>query len=85
MDYSREEIALSLYYKGLEGADCGISASDRAEENAGKNSDMSTSKNDLFASEDSLSDSDWLRGLDFQQTISIILPNTIHSCKKKNL
>jgi len=27
----------------------------------------------------------WLCGLDFPQTISIILPNTIHSCKKKNL
>jgi len=29
--------------------------------------------------------SNWLRGLDFPQTITIILPNTIHSCKNKNL
>jgi len=83
--YSKEEIALILYYKRLESIDKEISASGRTEENAGRNSVLLNTKKDLFTSEDSLSDSNWLRGLDFQQTISIILPNTIHSCKKKNL
>ncbi len=40
VDYSKEEIALFLYYKGIEGADHEISASGRAEENAGRNSAM---------------------------------------------
>lgn len=85
MDYSKEEIALSLYYKELEDADCGISASGRAEENAGRNSVLSNSKKDHRITVDSLRSKRWLRGLDFPQTIPIILPNTIHTCKKKNL
>ena len=68
VDYSKEEIALSLYYKGPEGADYGISASGRAEENAVRNSVLNTSKNDLFASEDSLGDSDWLPLVDTFRT-----------------
>ena len=47
VDYSKDEIALFLYYKGLEGADCGISASGRAAENAGRNSEMNSSRKDL--------------------------------------
>ena len=85
VDYSREEIALSLYYKGPEGAEHRISASGRAEENTGRNSDPSICNNGLFTSEDSLSDSEWLPDQNSLQTISIILPNIIHSCKKKNL
>ena len=85
IDYSKEEIALILYYKSFEGTNYEISASGRAEENAGRNSDPSIYKNDLFTSENSLSDSDWLPGLDSQQTIPIVLPNNIHACKRKNL
>jgi site-specific DNA recombinase len=40
IDYSKDEIALSLYYKGPEDADYGISASGRAKENAGRNSEV---------------------------------------------
>ncbi|MBN2073857.1 MAG: hypothetical protein JW770_07940 [Actinobacteria bacterium] len=40
IDYPRDEIALFLYYKGSKDADYGISASGRAEENAGRNSSM---------------------------------------------
>lgn len=47
VDYSRDEIALNLYYKGLEGADSGISASGRAEEKAGRNSEMNNPKKGL--------------------------------------
>jgi site-specific DNA recombinase len=60
VDYSKEEIALSLYYKGLEDTDCGISVSGRAKKNAGRNSDSCIYKNGLFTSEGSLSDSNWL-------------------------
>ena len=60
VDYSREEIALILYYKSFEDTNYLYSASGWAEENAGRNSDLSTYKNDLFTSEDSLSDSNWL-------------------------
>ncbi|GAI80469.1 unnamed protein product [marine sediment metagenome] len=44
VDYSKEEIALNLYYKGLKDADHGISASGRAEENAGRNLVLLNSK-----------------------------------------
>lgn len=80
-----DEIALILYYKGPECADYGISASGRAEENAGRNSEMNNSKKDLGTLGLGSSNMDWLPGMDFPQTISIILPNIIHSCKKKNL
>ena len=80
-----DEIALLLYYNGSEGADHEISASGRVEENAGRNSDSCIYKNSLFTSEDSSSDSNWLPDPNSLQTISIILPNIIHSCKKRNL
>jgi hypothetical protein len=85
IDYSRDEIALFLYYKGSEGTGYGIPASDRAKENAGRNLVMIDSKENLGISDWSSSCYTWLRDLDFSQTIPIILPNTIHSCKKKNL
>ncbi|NQT67772.1 MAG: recombinase family protein [Actinobacteria bacterium] len=44
VDYSKEEIAVVLYYKGLKDADHGISASGRAKENAGRNSKLNGSK-----------------------------------------
>jgi len=62
VDYSREEIALILYYKGLEDTDCGISASGQAEENAGRNSVLSNSKKNLCITTDSLRDVEWLPG-----------------------
>ena len=85
IDYSREEIALLLYYKGLESPGSKISASGQAEENAGRNLKMSNSKDNLGTVDFSLINANWLRNMDFNQTISIILPNTIHACKKKNL
>jgi len=85
VDYSRDEIALLLYYKGLEDAEHGISASDRAEENAGRNSDIIGYKIDPEMLYGSSNHQVWLRGLDLPQTISIILPNTVHGCKRKNL
>jgi len=84
VDYSREEIALILYYKGLEDTDCGISASGQAEENAGRNSVLSNSKKNLCITTDSLRDVEWLHFFDLLQTIKIVLPNTIHGCKRKN-
>ena len=46
VDYSKDEIALTLYYKGLESVEYGISASGRAEENAGGNSKLNGFKKD---------------------------------------
>ncbi len=85
VDYSKEEIALILYYKGLESIDKEISASARAEKNAGRNSEMIDFKKGPVVNSGSSNRQNWLRGLDFHQTISIILPNTVHFCKKKNL
>ena len=85
MDYSKEEIALSLYYKELKATDCGIPAIGRAEKNVSRNSVLSNSKNDLCITNDSLRSENWLPDLDSSQTIPIVLPNTIHACKKKNL
>jgi len=85
VDYSREEIALVLYYKRIESVDKGISASGRAEENAGRNLDMTGFKKDSVAASGSSNRQIWLRGLDSPQTILIILPNTIHGCKRKDL
>ena len=62
IDYSREEIALALYYKGLEGADCEISASGRAKESAGRNLNLLNSKKDLLIQKDSLRSEKWLPG-----------------------
>ncbi|MBL7197290.1 MAG: hypothetical protein ISS47_04270 [Candidatus Omnitrophica bacterium] len=85
VDYSRDEIALLLYYKGPEGTNYEISASGRAKENAGRNSVVLNPKKDLFAPEASLINKDWLPDLDSPQTIRIILPNNVHGCKRKNL
>ena len=85
IEYSKEEIALLLYYKGIQGANPKISASDLAEENPGRNLKMSNSKKNLGTLDFGLKNANWLRNMDFNQTISIILPNTIHACRKKNL
>ena len=85
MDYSKEEITLILYYKGLEDADHGISASGRAEENAGRNSDMIDLKRGPVMNSGSSNRQIWLPSSASLQTIEIVLPNTIHGCKIKNL
>jgi hypothetical protein len=74
-----------LYYKGLESKTPEISTSGRAEKNAGRNLKIGNSKNNFEALDFSLENDKWLRNMNFNQTISIILPNTIHACKKKNL
>ena len=85
LDYSREEIALLLYYKGIENADFKISTGSQVDENVSRNLKMSNSEKNISAPDFSLNNSKWLRNMDFNRTISIILPNTIHACRKKNL
>jgi len=85
VDYSKEEIAILLYYKGLEGVAPEISDSSRAEKNANRNLELSSSKVSPGTPDFGLDSDNWLRNMNFNQTISIILPNTIHACKKKNL
>ena len=85
IEYSKEEIALLLYYKGIKGEAPEISNSGLAEKIAGRNLNLSNSKVGSEALDFGLKNVKWLRNMDFNQTISIILPNTIHACKKKNL
>ncbi|MBC8390575.1 MAG: recombinase family protein [Actinobacteria bacterium] len=63
VDYSRDGIAVSLYCKGLGDTDHGISASGRAEENAGRNSDMIDLKRGPVMNSGSSNHQIWLPGL----------------------
>ena len=62
IDYSIDEIAILLYYKGPEDTGYGISSSGRANENAGRNLEMIDSKEDLGISDLSSSRHVWLPG-----------------------
>jgi hypothetical protein len=68
VDYSKEEIALSLYYKELEATDCGIPVIGRAEKNVSRNSVLSNSKNDLCITNNSLRSENWLPLVDIFRT-----------------
>jgi len=85
VDYSKEEIALSLYYKSFKGTNYEISASGRVEENAGRNLDIIDFHKSLEMPGDSSDHTRWLPDSDSFQTIPIVLPNNIHACKRKNL
>nr|MBU1328618.1 recombinase family protein [Candidatus Omnitrophota bacterium] len=85
VDYSKEEIALSLYYKSFKGTNYEISASGRVEENAGRNLDIIDFHKSLEMPGDSSDHTSWLPDSDSFQTIPIVLPNNIHACKRKNL
>jgi hypothetical protein len=82
IDYSKEEIALSLYYKGNHGAALKISTSDQTKKNDDRNLNLSNPKVSPETLDYSLKNAKWLRNMNFNQTVSIILPNTIHACKK---
>ena len=58
--YSKEEITLILYYKGFEGAGHEIFTSGRAEENAGRNSDIIDFKRNPVMPDGSSNHQNWL-------------------------
>ena len=62
IDYSKEEIALILYYKSFKGTNSTYSASGRAEENAGRNSDIIDFKRNPVMPDGSSSHQNWLPG-----------------------
>jgi len=68
VDYSLDEIALLLYYNGPEDVEYGISASGRAEENAGRNSEINNSNKDHGTFDFGLNNGVWLCFLDEVRT-----------------
>ena len=88
MKYSKEEIAISLYYKENPGEE--ITANDAggwvgAATGKENNSCDLSEKPDSKDKNHSFGNMDWLLSSDSLQTIEIVLPNTIHGCKRKNL
>jgi len=63
VNYSREEIALNLYYKELEDADYEISVSGRAEEKVGRNLEMSSFRKNSRTLDFGSNNAVWLLGL----------------------
>ena len=88
VEYSRDEIAVTAYYRENTGEE--ITANDasgwvRAATGKDKNSDFNK---EIPASTGRNKSSEyivWLPSSDSLQTITIVLPNTIHGCKRKNL
>ena len=84
--YLKEEIALTLCYQSsFENPDCLSSASGRPHTAAGRRTDFGSGKKSSPTGTCRAIHQDWLPGSSSGQTITIILPNTIHNCKRKNL
>ena len=86
IEYSKEEIVVIVYYK--ENPEREILASDASgwvRAATGKEKFSDCSKDYVFTRADSIESMEWLPGTGSSQTIEIILPNTIHGCKKRNL
>jgi len=84
--YSKEEIAITLYYKvDCEKEEGAIFGSGCPHPAAAKNGNVSQDKKIPYISRDIGGNKLWLPNPEPTQTIDIILPNTIHGCKKKNL
>jgi len=84
--YSKEQIAVSFYFK----IDCEKEAGDifgsgRPHPTATENVSVSQGKKIPCISRDTGNHKEWLPKGDSFQTINIIIPNTIHGCKSKDL
>jgi len=86
--YSKEEIAISLYCREnpeekifTSTAGGWVGAATGKENNSCDLSEKPDSKDKNH----SFGNMDWLLSSDSLQTIEIVLPNTIHGCKRKNL
>ncbi|MHB8276986.1 MAG: hypothetical protein ACYDIA_04960 [Candidatus Humimicrobiaceae bacterium] len=88
VEYSKEIIAISLYYRENPGEE--ITAND-ASGWVGAATGKENNLCDLRGAPvnkyryDSFGDMDWLPSSDSLQTIEIVLPNCIHGCRRKNL
>ena len=84
--YSKEEIAVSFYYKGSsEEAKDLYPASGRVGAAAGRSVVSLADKKITPISTDRGNHQDWLPSSSGERTIDIIIPNSIHGCKKKDL
>ncbi len=87
--YSKDFIEVSLYYKGsCDEKDYTETPSGRVRATAGQNSNLPKRKRRNSVVNDQISPSSAFKlapDSESQRTIPIILPNTIHNCKKKNL
>ncbi len=84
--YCKEEIAVSFYYKrSSEEVNPSYPASGRVGAAAGHSSRLSAGQKITPISTDRGNHQEWLPNSGNLQTIDIILPNTIHGCKKKDL
>ena len=86
--YSRDEIAVTAYYRENPGEE--IAANDaggwvRAATGKTENPKFGKKVFTNIGRENSYESSDWLHSSDSLQTIKIVLTNTIHGCKRKNL
>jgi hypothetical protein len=88
VDYSKDEIAVSLYYgenPGKEAVKSDASGWVRAATGKDKNSDFNKEIPTSIVRNKSSECITWLPFSDSLQTITIVLHNTIHGCKRKNL
>ncbi len=84
--YCKEEIAVSFYYKsGSEEVKPSYPASGRVGAAAGRSTVSLADKKITPISTDRGNDQEWLPDSGSPQTVDVILPNTIHGCKKKDL
>jgi len=84
--YSKEEIAVSFYYKSSsDEVKPFYPASGRVGAAAGRSLVSLADKKITPISSDRGNHQEWLRDSNSSRTIDIILPNTIHGCKKKDL
>ena len=86
IDYSKEEIAVILYYKrGSEDTNSSYTTSGCPHPASGRNSFSAHPKKIPTIHLDSGDYQDWLPDSGSPQTITMILPNNVYACKRKNL
>ena len=84
--YSKEEIAVTVYYKNGSEKEFPFSpASGWVGAATGRNPVSAHPKEITPINIDRGNHQDWLPDLGSPQTITVILPNNVHACKKKNL
>ena len=84
--YSKEEIVLTLYYKRSFDEELSASpASGRVGAAAGRSPVSLADKKITPITSDRGNHQEWLPSFTGERTIDIIIPNSIHGCKKKDL
>ena len=71
--YSKEEIALLLYYKGISGEALKIPTNETVKESADRNLKLSISKSSPEALDFGYNNAKWLRNMNFNQRDLVVL------------